>query len=76
MIIKGKKVKSPYRTSSIKAPGGLFFSSTFEGGGGGGLFNLVKRINRSKVSRGRIYGSRALYCFFSNNKKMVTILHR
>ena len=38
MIIKGKKVKSPYRTSSIKAPGGLFFSSTFEGGGGGGAY--------------------------------------
>ena len=32
--------------------------------GGGGLFNLVKRINRRKVSRGRTGGSRALYRFF------------
>ena len=32
-----------YRKSSIKPPGGgLFFKSTFEGGGG--LFNLAKRI--------------------------------
>ena len=47
----------------LSAPGGLFFSSTFFFGGGG-LFNLVKRINGSKVSRGRTCGSRALYCFF------------
>ena len=47
-----------YRKSSIKPPGGLIFSSTFEGGlnreGGGGLkemgglFNLAKRITCSK----------------------------
>ena len=41
----------------------------------GGLFNLAKCINGSKVSRERTYGYRALYCF-SSNKKMVTILHR
>ena len=35
-----------YRKSSIKPPGGgLFFKSTFEGGG---LFNLAKRITCSK----------------------------
>ena len=45
-----------YRKSSIKPTGGLFISSTFEGGrggglnregdlfGGGGVFNLAKRI--------------------------------
>ena len=37
----------------------------------GGLFNIAKCINGSKVSRGQTCGSRALYCFF-NNKKMVT----
>ena len=38
MIIKGKKVKSLYRKSSIKPPGAYIFPSTFwgEGGGGGG----------------------------------------
>ena len=41
----------------------------------GGLFNLAKCINGSKVSRERTCGYRALYCF-SSNKKMVTILHR
>ena len=50
-------------------PEGLFFSSTFERGGGGlnkeaGLLNVAKSINGSKVSRGRTCGSRALYCFF------------
>ena len=43
---------SKYRKSSIKHPRGLFFSSTFEGGGGlierGGFFNLAKRITCSK----------------------------
>ena len=34
---------------------GLLFSSTFEVGGGG-LFNLAKFINGSKVSRGRTCG--------------------
>ena len=38
MIIKGKKVKSLYRKSSIKPPGGLvFFQALSEEGGGGGL---------------------------------------
>ena len=47
-----------YRKSSIKPPGGLIFSSTFEGGlnreggeglkGEGGLFNLAKRITCTK----------------------------
>ena len=41
-----------------------------------GLSNLAKRINGSRVSRGRTCGSRALYTAFSNNKKVVTILHK
>ena len=41
-----------------------------------GLSNLAKRINGSRVSRGQTCGSRALYAAFSNNKKVVTILHR
>ena len=41
----------------------------------GGLFNLAKCINGSKVSRERTCGYRALY-YFSSDKKMVTILHR
>ena len=41
-----------------------------------GLSNLAKRINGSRVSRGRTCGSRALYTAFANNKKVVTILHR
>ena len=54
----------------LSSPGGLFFPSTFEAGGGGGLkekgalLNLAKCINESKVSRGRTSGYRALYCFF------------
>ena len=44
-----------YPKSSIKPPGG-------------GLFNLAKRINGSKVSQG--------WSAFSNNEKMVAILHR
>ena len=51
----------------LSSPGGLFFSSTFEEGlnrDRGGLFNLTKCINRSKVSQGRTCGYRALYCFF------------
>ena len=76
-----------YRKSSIKPPGGLFFFKHFRGGWGGGLnrgwglkrtgglFNLAKCINGSKVSRGRTCGHRALYCF-SNNKEMVSILLR
>ena len=36
---------------------GLFFFKHFGGGaGGGGLFNLAKCINGSKVSRGRTCG--------------------
>ena len=34
MIIKGKKVKSLYRKSSIKPPGGLYFFKHFLGRGG------------------------------------------
>ena len=49
---EAEEYKYIYRKSSIKPPGGLFFSSTFEGGGGlkreGGLFNLAKRITCSK----------------------------
>ena len=50
-----------YVNPLLSSPGDLFFSSTFEGGG---LFNLAKRINGSKVSRGRTCGYRTLYCFF------------
>ena len=58
-----------YHKSSIKPPGGLiFFQALFGVGGGlkreGGLFNLVKRINGSKVSQGLTFFSRALYYFF------------
>ena len=35
-----KSPASEYRNSSIKPPGGLFISSRFEVGGGGGLFNF------------------------------------
>ena len=42
--------------------------------GGGGLFNLAKCINRSKVSQGRTCVT-GRYTAFSSNKKMVTILH-
>ena len=62
----------------LSSPGGLFFSSTFEEGlnrDRGGLFNLTKCINRSKVSQGRTCVT-GRYTAFSNNKKMVTILHR
>ena len=58
-------------TPLLKLPrgGGLFFSSTFEAGGGGlkkegDLFNLAKCINGSKVSRGRTCGYGALYTAF------------
>ena len=68
----------------LRPPGGLFFSSTFEerlnrDEGGGvetrGVFNLANCINRSKVSQGRTCVT-GRYTAFSNNKKMVTILHR
>ena len=67
----------------LSPPWGLFFSSTFEGGlnreGGlkerGGLFNLAKCINGTNVSPdGLVVTGR--FTAFSNNKKMVTILHR
>ena len=45
----------------LSCPGGLFFQALLSGGG---LFNLAKRINGSKVSRGRTCGYRTLYCFF------------
>ena len=53
----------------LSPPGGLIFFKHFWGGGGGlnregGLLIKAKRINGSKVSRGRTYGSRVLYCFF------------
>ena len=82
-----------YRKSSIKPPGGAYFFQALLRGGRliergplkerGGLFNLVKCINGSKVSRGRTCGSNRLllvvtgrYTAFSNNKKIVTILPR
>ena len=58
-----RKLLSPPR------PGGLFFSSAF----GRGLEREVE--GASKVSRGRTCGYRPLTTF-SNNKKMVIILHR
>ena len=54
----------------LSPPGVNFFQALLRGGGGlekedgGGLFNLVKCINGSKVSRGRTCGYRALCCFF------------
>ena len=57
-----------YRKSSINPlRGGLFFQALLRGGGlncEGGVFNLSKFINESKVSRGRTSGSLSLYCFF------------
>ena len=55
--------------SSMKPPGGgggaYFFQARLRGAKRErGLFNLVKCVNRSKVSRGRICGYRLLYCFF------------
>ena len=67
-----------YHKSTIKLPRELIFSSTFEEGlnrDREGLFNLTKCINRSKVSQGRTCVT-GRYTAFSNNKKMVTILHR
>ena len=62
-----------YLKSSVKLPGGLIFSSTFEGALNRerGLFNLAKHIKGSKVSL--VPGH---YTAFSNNKKIVIILHR
>ena len=68
--------RSFVRKSSIKLPGGgggglIFFQAFLMGGGGwgclkekGGLFNLAKCINGSKVSPARTCGYRALYYFF------------
>ena len=62
--------RSFVRKSSIKLPGGAyFFQALLMGGGGclkekGGLFNLAKCINGSKVSPARTCGYRALYYFF------------
>ena len=47
----------------LSSPGGLFFPSTFEAGGGGETGGLIHQ-RESKVSRGRTSGYRALYCFF------------
>ena len=60
-----------YRKSSIEPQGGSFFSSTFEGG-------AYLWRNASTGARfledGLVVPGR--YTAFSNNKKMVTILHR
>ena len=58
----------------LSPSGGLFFSSTFEGGLNreGGLFNLAtgaRFLEDGLVVPGR-------YTALSNDKKMVTILHR
>ena len=56
-----------YVNPLLSCPGGLFFQALLMVGGlieRGGLFNLAKRINGSKVSRGRTCGYRTLYCFF------------
>ena len=66
-----------YRKSSIEPQGGSFFSSTFEGG--------LRREGGAYLWRNASTGARFLedglvvpgrYTAFSNNKKMVTILHR
>ena len=54
----------------LLSPLGGFFFKHFFVGGGGGLFNLVKRINGSKVSHGRTCGSRALYLLFLTIRKL------
>ena len=61
MIIKGKKEKSLYRKSSIKPPGGLFFSSTFWGGQRGGwgglkekMVTILSRLLERKVKHMRL----------------------
>ena len=67
-----------HTVNPLLSPLGAYFSHLRWGGGlkrEGGLFNLVKRINGSKGSRGRTCGSRGITAF-SNNKKMVTILQR
>ena len=57
----------------------IFFQALFGVGGGlkreGGLFNLVKRINGSKVSQGLTFFP-GRYTAFSKNSKILTILHR
>ena len=84
VISFGKKAS---RKFSIKPPGGAyFFSSTFEGGlqrKGGSLFNLAKlntgRIEFLPTGAKFLEGGLAVpgrYTTFSNNNKMVKILHR
>ena len=57
----------------LSPPGGYFFQALLRGGGGGkkevgaGLFNLVKCINGSKVSRERTCGYRAPCCYAAGN---------
>ena len=55
MIIKGRKEKSLYRKSSIKPPGGLFFSSTFWGGGlKEKMVTILSRLLERKVKHMRL----------------------
>ena len=67
----------------LSPPGGIFFQALLRrglietkgsrDGRGGGLFNLAKCINRSKVSQGRTCVT-GRYTTFSNNNKMVTVM--
>ena len=61
----------------LSPQGAYFFQALLKGGliEKGGLFNLVKRINGRKVSRGRLVVP-GRYTAFSNHKKIVKILYK
>ena len=63
-----------YRKSSIKPLGGFIFSSTFEEGGGAYLIQQNASTAARFLEGGLVVTGR--YTAFSNNKKMITILHR
>ena len=73
------KSHSFVRKFSIKLLGGLFFPSTFDRRGGGGV--LKREGGQRNVSTGARFLQDGLvatgrYTTFSNNKKMVINLHR
>ena len=57
----------------LSSPGGLFFPSTFEAGGGGETGEMHQREQGFSRTDFWLPGAVLL---FSKNKKMVTILHR